>query len=112
MPRHRFIRVIYFGLVVAPIRFLGYLWAYFQCNTLGQGKNVYVNGAEFASESVRDSRSDWGRALGPCLSSLLNVVTWILTYYKRPGWLIPAGLVGLGLAIVVTYRLPEWAVFQ
>src|SRR5579883_2932133 len=39
MSRGRFVRVIYLGLLVAPIRFVQYQWAYFQVNTLGQGKN-------------------------------------------------------------------------
>ena len=111
MKRGRFIRVIYLALVVAPIRFLGYSWAYFQVNTLGQGKNVYVNGTDFGSEPV----AVWprlGTALGILYLLGLNVVTWILTTYKQPRWLVPAGLLGFGLAIVVTYRLPDWAVFR
>ena len=70
MTRGRFIRVIYFASLVAPIRFLRYQWAYFQVNTLGQGKNVYVEGDE------RDRRGDsaipargWGRCLGLPTSS-------------------------------------------
>src|SRR5947209_7468252 len=34
MTRGRFIKVIYFGLLVAPLRFLRYEWAYFQVNTI------------------------------------------------------------------------------
>src|SRR5690349_18697550 len=49
MTRGRFIRVIYLALLVAPIRFLRYQGAYFQVNTLGQGKNVYVDGRERGS---------------------------------------------------------------
>ncbi len=111
MPRGRFIRVIYLALVVAPIRFLGYSWAYFQVNTLGQGKNVYVDGTDSGAEPVRV----WprlGMALGILYLLVLNLVTWILTNSKRPEWLVPAGLMGFALAIIVTYRLPGWAVFR
>ncbi|MGP0063000.1 MAG: fatty acid desaturase family protein [Isosphaeraceae bacterium] len=111
MSRSRFIRVIYFAVVVAPMRFLGYLWAYFQVNTLGHGKNFYVNGAESGSEPVRN----WprlGTGLGIVYLLGLNLLTWILTTYRHPGWLIPAGLMGLGLGIVVAYQLPAWAVFH
>lgn len=111
MERTRFIRVIYLALIVAPVRFMGYSWAYFRVNTLGQGKNVYVSGANRDSEPA----SAWprlGTGLGIGYLLGLNLVTWILTKYGQPGWLIPAGMVGLGLAIMVTYRLPDWAVFR
>src|SRR5215813_8990459 len=53
MTRGRFVRVVYFGLLVAPIRFLRYQGAYFQVNTLGQGKNVYVDGREDGRAGAR-----------------------------------------------------------
>ena len=43
MARRRFITVIYFCFLVAPVRFLRYQWAYFEVNTLGKGKNVYID---------------------------------------------------------------------
>jgi fatty acid desaturase len=45
MPRERFIAVIYFCFLTAPIRFLRYQWAYVTVNTLGKGKNVYLDRA-------------------------------------------------------------------
>jgi fatty acid desaturase len=110
MTRGRFIKVIYFGLLVAPLRFLRYQWAYFQVNTLGQGRNVYVG----------DSRAGWqgpgswprlGTALGIVYLLGFNALTWFLTVTGRLGWLIPAGLLGIGLVAVVTYALPAWALF-
>ena len=44
MSRSRFIRVIYFAVFVAPIRFLRYQGAYVRINSLGQGQNAYVDG--------------------------------------------------------------------
>ena len=111
MDRSRFIRVVYLSLVVAPIRFLGYCWAYFQVNSIGQGKNVYVYGNEPGKQPVRV----WprlGTSLGIFYLLGLNLVTWLLTTYGRPDWLIPAGLMGLILAIPVAYRLPDRAVFR
>jgi fatty acid desaturase len=111
MRRGRFIRVVYLSLIVAPIRFLGYSWAYFQVNTLGQGKNVYVNGTASGNEPVRV----WprlGTGLGIVYLLGFNLATWILTTYRKPEWLIPAGFVGFGLATVISYRLPDWAVFR
>ena len=112
MTRGRFIRVIYFALIVAPIRFLRYQWAYFQVNTLGQGKNVYVDGADVGG---RKSISPWprlGTMLGIAYVAGLNILSWYLTAIKQPGWMLPAGLLGFGVAVLVTRLLPEWALFR
>ena len=111
MRRGHFIRVIYLALVVAPIRFAGYCFAYFQVNTLGQGKNVYVNGQDYGGEPVA-SWPRFGTGLGIIYILGLNVMTWILTKNGKPDWLIPAGIVGFLLAALVTYRLPERAMFR
>jgi fatty acid desaturase len=110
MSRARFVRVIYFGLVVAPIRFLRYQWAYFQVNTLGQGKNAYVG----ETSTGHGNSGPWprlGTLLGITYLLGFNALTWFLTGTHRVGWLIPAGLIGFGLAAGVTYSLPDWAIF-
>ncbi len=53
MGRKRFITVIYFCFLVAPIRFLKYQWAYFTVNTLGKGKNVYMERAGGSWKNLR-----------------------------------------------------------
>jgi fatty acid desaturase len=111
MARGRFIRVVYFALFVAPLRVFSYQWGYLQVNMLGQGKNFYVDGAD--SEKVH-TRS-WprlGQGLGILYLLGLNLLTWVITVYQKPGWLIPAGVLGMGLAAAVAYRLPDWAVFR
>ncbi len=111
MARGRFIRVVYLALFVAPFRVLSYQWAYFQVNTLGQGKNVYVDGPDSDSKHSRV----WprlGTVLGFAYLLSLNMLTWILTMSQKPGWMIPAGFLGMGLATGVTYLLPDWAVFR
>jgi fatty acid desaturase len=111
MSRGRFIRVVYFALFVAPLRVLSYQWAYFQVNVLGQGKNAYVDGTDPAPEQTRL----WprlGTALGMTYLLGLNLLTWILTTYQKPGWMVPAGLLGIGLAAGTTDLLPDWAVFR
>ena len=74
MTRGRFVRVIYFALLVAPIRFLRYQWAYFQVNTLGQGQNVYVEGRDGTDSETSDDRSrGWERRWGLPMSLAFNV---------------------------------------
>jgi fatty acid desaturase len=109
MTRGRFIRVIYFALLVAPVRFLRYQGAYFQVNTLGQGKNIYVDGRE---EGSVGSVPRLGTSLGIAYLVGFNLFTWLLTRIHRPEWLVPAGLLSFGIAAVVTYLLPDWALFR
>jgi fatty acid desaturase len=111
MTRRRFIRVTYFCLLVAPIRFVRYQWAYIQVNTLGQGKNVYL---ERACSGSRDGgeRPRLGTVLGLVYLFSINAVFWFLTWLKQPSWLVPVGLMGIVLASVTIHRLPDWAVFR
>jgi fatty acid desaturase len=111
MSRGRFVRVIYLGLLVAPIRFLRYQWAYFQVNTLGQGRNEYVR----MSSVGPGAEGPWprfGTLLGIAYLLGLNLLTWVLTNTNRVHWLLPAGLIGMALAAGVTYGLPDRAVFR
>lgn len=112
MSRSRFIRVIYFAVFVAPVRFARYQWAYFVVNTLGQGKNAYVDGrAKNEGETV----SNWprlGTVLGIGYVVVFNITMRSLMATNRPGWLIPAGLLGFAIAVTVTALLPEWALFR
>jgi fatty acid desaturase len=97
MTRGRFVRVIYFAVFVAPIRFLKYQWAYFQVNTLGKGRNVYVDGEESPGPGASPVPR-LATMLGIGYLVLFNAMTWVLTTMKQPGWLLPAGLVGFGIA--------------
>jgi fatty acid desaturase len=113
MTRARFIRVIYFALVVAPIRFLRYQWAYFEVNTLGQGRNVYVDGDKNRVPDVPPrSLPRLGTALGISYVLGLNALTLYLTATGQPRWLIPAGVLAFVLAAGVTALLPGWALFR
>ena len=95
MTRGRFIRVIYFALLVAPIRFLRYQWAYFQVNTLGQGKNVYVDGRETDRRRPRGSLPRLGTSLGIAYLAGFNVLHLVPDRIRQPGWLVPAGVAEL-----------------
>jgi fatty acid desaturase len=111
MPRRRFIKVVYFCFLVAPIRFFRYEWAYFAVNTLGKGKNVYVERAA-GGRLLSDSRPRLATVLGMLYAVALSLVLKFLTGLERPQWLAPAGLVGIGILAIVIRNLPDWAVFQ
>ncbi len=111
MTRSRFIRVIYFALLVAPIRFLRYQWGYFQVNTLGQGKNAYIDGRGGRPAASTGQLPRLGTSLGIAYVIGLNLVSWYLTRIRQPGWLVPVGVLGFAVAAAVAYRLPEWALF-
>jgi len=109
--RGRFIRVVYLCLLVAPTRFIGYVWAYMKVNTLGQGKNTYVERAGSGSLAGGD-RLRLGTLLGLVYLVSLSAGFWILTSINRPNWILPAGLMGAALSAATVYRLPEWALFR
>jgi fatty acid desaturase len=111
MPRRRFIKVVYFCFLVAPIRFLRYQWAYFAVNTLGKGKNVYIERAT-GEGSLSGSRPRLATVLGMLYAVALSLVLKFLTGLERPQWLAPAGLIGIGILAIVIRNLPDWAVFQ
>jgi fatty acid desaturase len=110
MTRGRFIRVIYFAAVVAPLRFLRYQWAYFQVNTLGQGRNVYIDGGGGSADG-----SEWprlGTMLGFGYVVAFNILARRLAAAGHPEWLLPAGLLAFALSAAVTWMLPESALFR
>jgi fatty acid desaturase len=109
MTRGRFIRVIYFAAVVAPLRFLRYQWAYFQVNTLGQGKNAYIDGG---GSGDAPGWPRLGTILGIGYVVAFNVLTRKIAAGQHSDWLLPAGLLAFGIAAVVTWMLPEWALFR
>ncbi len=110
MSRERFVRVIYFAFIVAPIRFFRYQWAYFQVNTLGQGRNVYVEGK--ADSKYPGPLPRLGTVLGFAYVVAFNVLSWKITNSRHANWLIPAGVLSFGLAAGITAILPEWAMFR
>ena len=110
MPRRRFITVVYFCFLVAPIRFMHYQWAYFVVNTLGKGKNVYIERA--AGGNTSESRPRLATILGMLYAVAFSLVLKYLTGLDRPQWLAPAGLMGIVVLAIVIRALPDWAVFQ
>ena len=110
MSRKRFIALIYFCFVTAPIRFLRYQWAYTKVNALGKGRNVYIDrGAK--EPGAADSLPRLATVLGILYLASLSLVLKMLTGANRPEWLVPAGLLGIGLLAITMRMLPDWAVF-
>jgi fatty acid desaturase len=111
MERRRFITVVYFCFLVAPARFIRYQWAYFTVNTLGKGKNVYVE--RWTNGAVTSQwRPRLATVLGILYAVVLSLVLKTLTGAGRPQWLIPTGLVGIAILAIAIRALPQWAVFQ
>jgi fatty acid desaturase len=111
MPRRRFITVVYFCFLVAPVRFLRYQWAYFAVNTLGKGKNVYIDRVS-GGGNTSEFRPRLATVLGILYAIGLSLTLKLLTGLGHPQWLAPVGLVGIGVLAIVIRALPDWAVFQ
>ena len=111
MGRRRFITVVYFCFLVAPVRFMRYQWAYFVVNTLGKGKNVYIDRAD-DDKRQSDSRPRLATVLGMLYAAGLFFILKALTDRNCPQWLVPAGLLGIALLAIVIRALPDWAIFR
>jgi fatty acid desaturase len=112
MERWRFIALVYFAFLVAPLRFLRYQWAYLTVNTLGLGKNVYLERSSLSRRSVAGVWPRLATVLGIAYIAGLSAALRFMTRADLPAWLIPAGLVGISILAAVTYALPDWAMFQ
>ncbi len=111
MTRRRFIFLIYFCAVVAPLRCLRYQWAYLQVNTLGTGRNVYYSRVA-ANVEAHDARVRLGTVLGIAYVFGFGVVLGVLTRTGLPQAIIPTALLGIGLAALVVSCLPEPAIYR
>ena len=95
------------------LRFLRYQWAYFTVNTLGKGKNVYI---ERAAERDMSARGHWPRlatVLGMLYVAGFSLVLAVLDRHGSPALAGPrAGWPGSWCLRSSSVRLPDWAVFQ
>lgn len=110
MTRARFIAVVYFCMIVAPLRFLEFQLAYIAVNALGKGRSVYT-GTDTASDTARLFLPRLGTVLGFAYVVAMFVGCRYLVAIGRPAWIVPFGLLGMILAATATYALPDWAVF-
>jgi fatty acid desaturase len=111
MGRGRFVLVVYFSALVAPLQWLRYQWAYLRVNTLGLGRNIYFKRNRHSSETA-DGRIRLGTWLGISYFFGLAALLGVLTRINRPHWIAPAALGAMGLASVVLHSLPDWALYR
>ena len=111
MTRARFIAVVYFCMIVAPLRFLEFQLAYIAVNALGKGRSVY-KGTESGAGGARLFLPRLGTVLGLAYVVGVYLGFLYLTWIGKPGWIVPAGFVGICLASMAAYAIPDWAVFS
>lgn len=110
MTRTRFIALIYFCFVTAPIRFMEFQLAYIAVNAFGKGRSIYL-GTHEKTPRASDFLPRMGTALG--LVFLAAFLAWIryLVAIDRPGWIIPSALLSIAGAGIAIALLPGWAMF-
>jgi fatty acid desaturase len=111
MTRSRFIRVVYFCAVVAPLRLLRYQWAYLRVNTFGAGENPYYErlGGRF---ELSNASMRLGTILGVAYVFGFGGLLGLLTRTGHPHWITPTALVSILIASVVIHRLPDRAIYR
>jgi fatty acid desaturase len=110
MTRWRFIRVIYFCFLTAPIRFLRYQWGYIVVNALGQGRNTYQE-RNSARGLTGNGRPRLGTIFGIMYLFAITLLFYRLGLAMPPHWFVPVILFAIALATVTIYCLPDWALF-
>jgi fatty acid desaturase len=111
MTRARFIALVYFCMILAPLRFIQFQLAYVTVNVLGKGRSVYT-GTDRGGRFSEIHLPRLATVLGVVYLLAFNAVLWYLTATGRPTAILPAGIVSFMVAAVVAYALPEWAVFS
>jgi fatty acid desaturase len=111
MTRVRFITVVYFCIFVAPLRFLQFQLAYIAVSALGKGRSIYM-GTEQGVSRADLYLPRLGTFLGLAYLIGLGSVLRYLNGLALTAWIVPAGLLGMFGAAIVTYGLPDWAMFS
>ena len=112
MARRRFITVVYFCFLVAPIRFLEVSVGIFHGQHAGQGKKRLHGPRRRCWKELLTHGRGWRPCLGILYAVVLSLVLKSLTGLGSPQWLVPAGLAGIAVLAIVIRTLPDWAIFQ
>jgi len=110
MSRERFIAVIYFCMITAPIQFVKYQFDYINVNVLGRGKNVYVD--KMTNEDSGRAKVRIGTILGFGYVIGFNLSTVLLSKLGHADWIIPAGVLGFVAVAATVYSIPESWLFR
>jgi len=96
--------------LTAPVSFAVFQWEYAYVNALGKGNNVYMRRVVDG-----DAASPWPRPatiLGIAYLVGFVILQNVLTRVGQAPWLIPAGVIGMGLVGVAVYSLPDQIFFR
>jgi fatty acid desaturase len=110
MSRRQFVITRMLAPLFTPLSFVLYQWEYIYVNVLGKGNNVYMRRAPEG-----DAASPWlriGTLLGLGYLAVVTIGQHVLTRIGHADWLIPAGLIAITLAALVTYSVPDRWIFQ
>ena len=96
--------------LTSPLSFAEFQWEYAYVNALGKGNNVYMRRLVDG-----DAASPWprvGTMLGIAYLVGFLVLQNVLTRSDLTYWLIPAGVIGMGLVAVVIRSIPDRWLFR
>ncbi len=110
MPRWMIVLTRMLAPLTSPVSFSQFQWEYAYLNTLGKGNNVYMRRLVGG-----DAGTPWPR-LGTILGfGYLVIFAVVQNSLNRAGlasWLIPAGLFGMGSALLGVLCVPDRFLFQ
>ncbi len=110
MPRWMIVLTRMLAPLTSPVSFVQFQWEYAYVNALGKGNNVYMRRVIDG-----DSASPWPRPatlLGIAYLVGFVLLQNVLTRAGLAPWLIPAGVVGMGIVGVAVYSLPDRLMFR
>lgn len=111
MSRSRFVAKVYLCMVVAPLRFFQFQFAYVTVNSLGKGRSVY-NGTERAGGLGVLYLPRLATVLGIAYVLVMIGLTRRLADLGQPGWIVPSAFLGWAVAAMVAVTLPERFAFS
>jgi fatty acid desaturase len=110
MGRARFLLTRMLAPLTSPVSFATFQLEYIYVNVIGKGNNVYMR--RVPDGDAADPRPRVGTCLGAAYLLLILAGQHTLTRVNHADWLVPFGLIGVALAGMVSYLLPDRWVFR